>query len=437
MATVGCTKYLDQKSDSMLVTVQSLSDLQGVLDDNNIMNAQVTAFFGEASSDNYFLLPATYTPRGDQEKAQYRWIPFDYRFPNDWAKQYNAIYNANICLDLINKIPQTDTNRLAWNNVIGSALFYRSYYYCQVAWNFAKAYDESTASTDLGIVLRSNSDFNVPSVRSSVQETYNQIISDAKASISYLQDNPQHVIRPSKAAAFGLLARVYLSMRQYDSAYKYSNLCLGIKNVLLDYNSIAITATVPFAIYNPEVIFHTGNTSSTIAAPSRAKVDTVLYATYAANDLRKTAFFLPVSGYQQFKGMYTGNGGYYFTGIAADEMYLDRAECLARAGNKDAALADLNTLLVKRWKTGTFNNVTATDAADALKKILDERRKELLFRGLRWIDIKRLNKEGADITLKRVIPTGEVYTLAPNSNYYALPIPRDVIEASGILQNPQ
>ena len=68
--------------------------------------------------------------------------------------------------------------------------------------------------------------------------------------------------------------------------------------------------------------------------------------------------------------------------------------------------------------------------------ILLERRKELLMRGLRWMDLKRLNMEGAAITLTRTV-NGQVYTLPPNDLRYALPIPEDVIAISGMQQNPR
>jgi hypothetical protein len=115
-------------------------------------------------------------------------------------------------------------------------------------------------------------------------------------------------------------------------------------------------------------------------------------------------------------------------------MYLVRAECEARKGLVASAMDDLNTLLIKRWKTGTFIPVTADNANEALQIILTERRKELIDRGLRWMDIKRLNKENANIVLVRKIE-GQAYTLQPNANYYALPLPADVIKASGIPQN--
>jgi hypothetical protein len=90
--------------------------------------------------------------------------------------------------------------------------------------------------------------------------------------------------------------------------------------------------------------------------------------------------------------------------------------------------------MVKRWESGTFVPFTASAPAEALNIILTERRKELIDRGLRWIDLKRFNLEGANIVLTREMK-GETYTLQPNANYYALPLPADIIKATGIPQN--
>ncbi|HSU50550.1 MAG TPA: RagB/SusD family nutrient uptake outer membrane protein, partial [Segetibacter sp.] len=121
-------------------------------------------------------------------------------------------------------------------------------------------------------------------------------------------------------------------------------------------------------------------------------------------------------------------------GIATDEVYLTRAECNARAGNITAAMSDLNSLMSKRWKAGAFVPFAATNTSDALTLILQERRKETLFRGLRWLDLRRLNSEGANITLTRNL-NGQLYTLAPNDPKYVLPIPPDVVSLSGMAQN--
>jgi hypothetical protein len=139
-----------------------------------------------------------------------------------------------------------------------------------------------------------------------------------------------------------------------------------------------------------------------------------------------------------FKGSYSGSGLVAtFDGIANDELYLIRSECYARTGNINAAIADLNGLLKKRWKTGTFVPVTTSDAKAALKLILSERKKELIFRGLRWSDLRRLNTdEQFKVTLYRHIG-GQQYSLTPGDKRYVMPIPDNEINIDGLAQNPR
>ena len=68
------------------------------------------------------------------------------------------------------------------------------------------------------------------------------------------------------------------------------------------------------------------------------------------------------------------------------ELYLIRAECAARANDPVSAMNDVNTLLRKRWRTGSFSGYPVASAQAALDTVLLERRKELPFRGLRWTD---------------------------------------------------
>jgi starch-binding outer membrane protein, SusD/RagB family len=439
LSITSCKKYLELKPDSKLAVPTSINDLQAILDYTNDMNLQTTPGFGSSSTVDYFLLEADYNMYPLATQKVYYWQRGEYNFINDWSKGYHAIFNANYCLEQIDKIKVSGGTKPVWDNVKGSALFCRSFYFLHLLWDYAKAFDSSSYNQDLGIVLRLGSDFNVPSVRASVKECYDRVIQDAKSSLEYLPDYPLVVLRPSKGAAYGLLANAYLSMRIYDSAFKYSALYLQLNNKLIDYNGDPdingdISNDAPFKKFNKETAFYTTMNSDLLNNSFIAKIDTVLYAMYDSNDLRKTAFFEPVDSYFKFKCIYTGDIYYYFTGIATDEMYLVKAECEARKGNVANAMNDLNTLLVKRWKAGTFVPLTASNADDALHIILAERRKELVDRGRRWMDIKRLNKENANIVLVRKIE-GQTYMLQPNANYYALPLPADIIKASGIPQN--
>ena len=116
-------------------------------------------------------------------------------------------------------------------------------------------------------------------------------------------------------------------------------------------------------------------------------------------------------------------------------MYLIRAEAAARAGLKDSALADLNRLLSTRWKTGTFVPYAAGSADQALDIILAERRKELIMRGTRWFDLRRLNKEPRFAKTLVRIQNSTTYTLSPNDNRYTFLIPAQVIALTGMQQN--
>lgn len=437
----SCKKYLDKKPDKTLAVPTKLEDLQAILDFSQYMNTRQSPSFGEASSTDYFLTDARFNALPVENQGIYTWNRGEYRSQNDWSKAYLAVYSANYCLDQLKNIPVNSSNEVAFNNVKGSALFFKAYNYLNLLWVHSKAFDEGTAANDLGVVLRNSSDFNIPSTRASVLESYDAVISQAKEAIPLLPDHPLHVQRPSRTAAYGLLARAYLSMRKYDSAFVYADRCLQIKSDLINYNADNdingnITANVPFKKFNKETIFYTEmNTNFFIQSPSTARIDTMLYAQYSTDDLRRTAFFRPNTGYFQFKGNYTASATVFFSGIATDELFLIRAETNARAGRVAEAMNDLNTLMVKRWKnTVPFPTFTAVTKEEAIATILRERRKELCMRGLRWPDIKRLNKESPSILLVRKIG-GQEYVLQPNDKYYALPLPTDIIQITGMPQN--
>lgn len=88
-----------------------------------------------------------------------------------------------------------------------------------------------------------------------------------------------------------------------------------------------------------------------------------------------------------------------------------------------------------RWKTGTHIPYTTGNAGNVLSLVLSERRKELACRGLRWEDLKRLNREPG--FAKTVVHRygGQDYRLAPGDPRYVFPIPAQEITISGIAQN--
>lgn len=438
-AVSGCKKFLDAKPDKKLLLPDNIEAVQAMLDNDNTMN-QFCPGTGEASADNYYVTDASWASLSSlAERNMYIWesdITFN-EFPNHWSRLYDVVNITNIALEGLNTINITASDHNAWNNAKGSALLFRAKSFLTAACLWARAYDKNTAATDLGIPLRLNSNYQERSVRSSVQQTYSQIIQDLKEAARLLPVFPQHVMRPSRTAAYGLLARTYLIMNNFDSALFYADSYLAVSANLLNFNSLNAAASYPVPKFNMEVSMHSTMSGPTILNITNAKIDSVLYQSYATNDLRKTVFFKSTAnGTYSFKGSYNQSST-YFNGIATDEMYLLKAECQARANNINDAMTTLNQLLIKRWKTGTFIPYVASDIQAALLLILSERRKELLFRDLRWSDLKRLNRElGLQQTIKRKL-NAQIYSLAPNENRYVLPIPQSVISSSGIEQNPR
>ena len=438
VSTLGCKKYLDAKPDKKLVIPEKIEDLQALLDRNSAMNRYGLSY-GEGSSDNFYLTNTIWSGLNEANRNIYLWeeqIEFE-GLTSGWGSFYQMIYYANATLENINKIEHNSSNKIAWENVKGSALFFRGLGFFSVASTWSKGYDQNTAASDLGIPLRLNSDFNETSLRSSVKNTYEQILADAAESVQLLPIVPAHIMRPSRPAAYALLSRTYLAMQQFEKAGAYADSCLQLFNTMLDYNALNANASFPISRFNEESIFFNEQPALSLLTNTRANVDSILYQSYEINDLRKEVFFKNNgNGSYSFKGNYTG-GSSLFDGFTTSEVLLTRAECLARQGKLVESLKDLNDLLRKRFKTGTYADINVSGTEVALQLILAERRKELLMRNLRWMDIKRLNKEpGRETTLKRII-NNQTYILPPNDNRYALPIPRSIITISKMQQNPR
>lgn len=444
LTAAACSKqdFLNTKPNSSIVIPSTVSDLRAMLDYTSVFTN--SPGLGEIATDNYYLQFADWQALSYTERASHTWdadLYANQRQVNDWSIPYQQVLYCNIVLEQLDKNPPRASDLAEWNDIRGTALFSRAWAYAALLQHFAPAFDSTTMATDAGVPIRTGTDVHVFEQRASVQAGYNQVFSDLLAAIPLLSKTVPAVAknRPSRPAAYALLARTCLFTKQFQKAALYADSCLSLYNTLIDYNAVSVSAVTPFDRSNAESIYFCQALSDySILFTSSATVlaDTNLYRSYAVNDLRKSILFRTISGNNI--GFKRGYGGTVlaFTGLATDEVYLIRAEANARLGNTTMAMNDLNALLLKRWKTGTYIPLTASSPADALAKVLVERRKELPWRGLRWLDLKRLNKEGYNITLTRNL-NGQQYVLVPNSNRYVFAIPADEIAQSGIAQNPR
>ena len=437
----SCDKeFLEKKPDLSLMVPAKTFELQALLDNDAKMN--VAPAIGEIASDDFYTTgPGLQTLSLSEERNSYLWMKdvFETESVADWNVPYVQVFYSNVVLDGLDALKDSKAEEL--NTIRGHALFCRALAFYNLAQLFCAPYNEADAARLPGIPLKLSPNIHEKYSRGSVKQVYEQIIMDLGNSVDLLPLQAKLKTRPSKAAALALLARVYLSMEKYEEAEKSAVAALQLQSGLIDFNTLssAITRPLPAVLPygNEEVLYYNYFQSYRFLSfiQTQTRVDSSLYASMPANDLRKAVLFNNRgAGVVNFKSGFTGSTN-VFAGLAVNELYLIRAECRARKGDRAGAMSDLNALLIKRWKKGTFVPLTAGNDEAALRLVLQERRKELFGRGQRWEDLRRLNKDPRfAVTLTRNID-GTVYSLAPQDKRYIFPIPLNEIKSSGIAQN--
>ncbi|WP_164112599.1 MULTISPECIES: RagB/SusD family nutrient uptake outer membrane protein [Sphingobacterium] len=446
VAAAGCSKvdFLDAKPDESMAVPATLAHYMGMMDNDASMNG--AGGFGssplypavtEWASDNIWVPHNRYVNNLKEiHRAVYSWSPNPYPATDmqEWSRPYAIILNCNVVLSGLEKIAINADNQADWKMIKGMALFNRSHLYAMLLHMFAPVYDPATGNNSPAIPLRTGTDFSEKLRFSTVEECYAKVIHDLEEAIDLLPLEPLYKTRPSKRSCWALLSRIYLWMSNYEKSNYFAGLALEANGELLDYNDYATSAKYPFPRFNAEVIF---NCTMRTSYSTQMRIDSVLYESYMENDLRKVLFFKKAAdvGYI-FYGNYDG-ATYVFAGLANDELYFNRAETSARMGKVDRAMSDLNRLLEKRYRKvnglSTFVPYDITDRKEAIRLILRERRKQLVWRGLRWMDLKRLNLDPEYAkTLKRKIGS-EQLELPPDDARYVFPVPDAVTDLNPAL----
>ncbi|WP_339708312.1 RagB/SusD family nutrient uptake outer membrane protein [Algoriphagus aquimarinus] len=420
----ACSDFLDAKPSLSLVIPEELNEYQAILDaEPRQMNyAPKIPLLGADEME----LGAAALPRLTQEElSAYRWGGDFYAVNDygvDWTYGYQPIYYANVVLEGIQGFKASnESERNLAATLEASARFYRAWSHFQLLQVYAPPYSPEKPD-QAGIPIRSSADINLATGLSDQQSVYKFILEDLEKAYGALPEFSDLKTRPSKWAVEAFRSRIYLQMQDYTKAAEASSRALALNKELMDYKNLSSQGAYYFPRFNAEVIFHANQPSTGFTFYREQWVDSELYSMYDSLDMRKSMFFREsrVLGRLNFVSRYSGD---YFDwgGLAVDEVMLDRAEASARIGNEAQALDDLNYLLEHRYADG-FSLLTLT-GKDLLNRVLEERRKELLFRGIRWMDLRRLNQDPEfAITLKRMVQ-GEEKILLPGAGGYTVPIP--------------
>lgn len=429
----ACDDYLDAKPDQSLLVPTELEDVQNLLDNIDVFNRQPV--LNIIAGDEFFVSQAGLTDLSNSEQGSHHWMDDPYQGDriDDWFIPYQQIFYANVSLNALKEMPIEE--EMKFNRLKGEALFHRAHAYYHLLQEFAPPYSKEGGNSELlGVIVKDKADVNEKAKRSSLDENYRQLVDDLLEAADLLPDFQILKTRPSKAAALGMLGRIYLTMFDYENAASTALQALEIYSDRLDFNEIDVSVSRPFSQFGEETVFYSEMISVRFNSSPQVFIDTLLAKSYGDGDLRFEAYFDEVNPNRfLFRGKLTGNSA-GFGGIGVGELELIAAEGLARVGKHDQANNLLNALLKRRIANSAYEPVNESGQA-LLSMVLEERRRELVGRGLRWTDLRRLNqyRDYAKV-LERQVNSSQVI-LQPNSPKYVFPIPDEEILFTGIKQN--
>lgn len=455
----GCKKFLDiVPKDKFIPTT--------VEDYENMLNfATVTAFndyYEDLITDDAFLPEGEpgnlYTKARLSSRKIYLFDKNAFgEGDNDvlWSEGYKRIFYFNTVINNIMEAQGgTEANK---RSIRAEALFGRALDHLLLVNVYGQHYDVVTAATEPGVPLVLEADISAKHSRNTVKEVYDQIIADLKeAAVDLPLTAKLNKFRVRKAAAYALMSRVYLYMGDYEKALANANEALGLYSTLVNMNNYKVIIPGPFpfvpgspvgwtdvprGLDHPETIV-----ARTFLRPFGIGQDVCaspeLSALFTNDDKRWTLYYAngwppaPPFNYMTRYGVKIFlRGDFFNNALNTPEVYLTRAECKARANDLDGALADVNLLRQNRISPAVYQTFTpadfSNDAEKVLRFVLEERRRELAFTGMRLMDLKRLNKDPRFRKTIRHTAESKEHILEPNSPDYL----RQIWPAASVL-NP-
>jgi len=372
----------------------------------------------------------------DGSSEWYRW---------NWTDTYYAI---NLCNTVIDRAPGVDMNETLRNRFIAEARFLRAQVYFLMVQDYGgvPVVIHETTSFDPSAV-------NVP--RSTVEETYKQIIEDLQFAAANLPESysGNDIGRATSWAARGLLGKVYL--QKGDLAAAQTEL-----RAVVNSNKYSLLPTYQ-AVFSPT---NHNNAESLFEIQHKANFAGSPYGNIFATpnwggagpgynyDLPQVVYFL--DSFDPLDQRKVGLTATDPLGIVYSIKYLDPAMTTGFNGDTNFPVlryADILLMLAEsigetteaygyinqvRRRAG-LGDISAATPGTFIDKVMNERRYEFAFELSRWHDILRLGPAKAIETMNNYfISKGSPTRIDENDLLH--PIPVSVIEVTNgiVVQNP-
>lgn len=411
-ALTSCKKdFLEVVPKGKLIA-QNVSDYNLLLSNLDLVNvganAQVPMGDEMAAIEPYF--------SGANVKTQrlFRWDDVVYERDEDAPEIKAPMQNIYLFNKIINEVPNAkDGTEQQKKSIAAEAMAGRAWTYFLLINYFGKPYNQSSSATDLGFPIVVNADVTATKfTRATVKEVYDFIVNDLLSAIPNLPERATHRVRMSKAAAEGLLGKVYLFMGKTNEALPLLNAAItdmansDIPVRLYDYNVTFAPggAFLPIGSFGPsypyvpniqESLFGKQAFSFWTFSANELILSKQTVDLFDASDLRlkfysKATYFGPDYPNGLLRKMGPSNIQY---GVVVPDLYLLRAECKARLNDLAGAKADLEILRKNRMPAATASvpAIVASQQLSLLKFVFDERIREFAVSGYRWFDMRRLS----------------------------------------------
>ena len=480
--TFSCDEFLDEVPDNR-VALDNLDKAQQLL--TNAYSSSSYAFTDWMSDNVGFTTGVTIRPN---HREAYAWEDFtDGPTVQDtpvfyWFESYTAIAHANEVLTILDELPaNTEELQAQKQSAESEALLTRAYAHFMLVNLFAKHYDQSTSSADLGVPFVDTPEtvFIKQYERNTVQEVYDRVEADMLRGLElvterFFANSGKYHFNLNAALAFA--SRFYLFKGEYDKCIEFSNRLLGsnASNFIRDMTSLEFQNASSSITGYPQLYSSPDLPSNLLLMRKISLVQRTDFAhgplssfygeLFASNpfltatDFRENPAFVkgnnalfPVRYESLFeRSSLNSNVGFpYHINLAfrGEEVLLNRAESYVLLNRLNDAIEDLQLLTNRRYTGndigltmelirdfyGAGNNPFVRDQDLLLEYTLLERRKEFIAQGMRWFDIKRYDLEVEHVLADEV----STIRLEEDDLRKILQIPESAVDVGGLKPNPR
>lgn len=461
----GCSEdILTQTPDHVIsenLVLNSVDKLQGLLTGSyhEISRSQylgrVLYKRAAVKGTDFRFVETTYNPR-DYELTEYKYEESSNSSGSGellWRQAFKVINNLNLIIENIDAAEGNDAEK---QQIKAEALALRGMTYFDLARTFTYPWIKEGATAQ-GLPLKLSST-EVVIERSTLGETYDQIILDMTTGLGLLKNNTWEQGSTkyiTKTGVEALLARIYLYKQDWENALRYAEDVLAVKGE----SDLMARDSYVFTDYTSESLFELSITSQNSLGSNGlgAQFDVKeggqgdVIATQTFVDLVNTYQGDPraalleedkegnTNAFVKYINRSEGGGlsDHNIPVIRLSEIYLIAAEASANGagGGEAEALNYLNTLISNR--TSDFETDKATETGEALKvRIAEERRRELALEGHGVFDYIRTGKNilrPANEHVNTGVENSNLDIIATD-NRTIYPIPASEVEASGMEQ---